>query len=325
MRGSIRYLAIGYLAAVATACGGGGDDDGDSAGAAGATSAAGMASPSAGSSNAGSPSAGGAPSTSAGASPVAGAPSTNGGAPATAGSTSSAGTLSTEGGAAATAGSTSSAGTPSTSGGASATAGSTSSAGTLAGGTGGGTSAPVTKSYTFTADLETWKAQYTSSAAMVPIIPLAMVTVAHDPAVGDPMPGAMKISVPYAAASQYAGVGVTLAAPVDLTGKTITAKVQILSGLGTPLDLMTNPGGAKLYVKSGAAFVYASGTFTNLAAQGTWINIAFALATPSYVDMSNPMNVFSAADIREIGIQFDTSATTTTPMAAVLLVDTVSY
>ncbi|HYO95167.1 MAG TPA: hypothetical protein VER33_11680 [Polyangiaceae bacterium] len=306
MRDSIGYVAIGCLALL-QACSATDDPDGAAAG--GSMSATG-GTPSTSSGGTPSTSNGGTPSTSTGGTPSTGNGGTgNGGTPATSGGTPGAmGGSSAIGGTATSGGSSGAGGTPSA-------------------GSGGSSGAPAvfTKSYTFDTDLETWKTQYTSSAPMVPLIDPLMVMVAHAPAQGSPTPGALQVSAPYAAASQYVGVGVSLATPVDLTGKTLTAKVQILSGLGTALDLMTNPGGAKLYVKSGMGFVYASGTFTNLTAQGTWITIQFVLATPGYTDVSNPANVFNAADIREIGIQFDTSATTTTASPAVLLVDSVSY
>lgn len=315
MRDSIGYVAIGCLALL-QACSATDDPDGAAAG--GSMSANG-GTPS--TSNGGTPgsTSGGTPSTGNG-----GTPSTaNGGTP----GTSNGGTPGTSGGTTGTNGGTPGATGGASTGGAATSGGSSATGGMPSAGAGGSAGEPamITKSYTFDSDLETWMTQYTSSAPMVAVIDKATVVVAHAPAQGSPTPGALQVSAPYAAASQYVGVGVLLATPVNLTGKTLTAKVQILSGLGSPLDLMTNPGGAKLYVKSGMGFVYASGTFTNLTAQGAWITIQFVLATPGYQDMSNPANVFSAADIREIGIQFDTSATTTTASPAVLLVDSVSY
>jgi hypothetical protein len=198
-------------------------------------------------------------------------------------------------------------------------------------GTGGGTA--VTKSYNFDADVETWKVQYTSSgvlpgdAGTAPIIAPADVMLSWFGTDGDPAtpPGAIQVNIPYTTASQYVGIGVSLAVGVDLTGKVITANVKVMSGLGSATDLMTNPGGAKLYAKSGAGYIYAAGTYTNVSVIGTWIPIRFDLTDPSFVDMTNDAGAFNPADIREIGIQFDTSGTSTTPQAAVDLVDSVAY
>ena len=184
--------------------------------------------------------------------------------------------------------------------------------------------------YPFETDLQTWKVQYTSSGmygtppVAAPLIAPADVVMTWTNAEGNPAPGAVKLEIPYATASQYVGVGISLAVGVDLTDKIIQAKVKVLSGLGDPLDLMTNPGGAKLYVKTGTGYVYAAGTFTNVTAVGTWIPITFDLAEPSYVAMSEAAT-FDPKDVREIGIQLDTSGTTTTAMPAVILVDSVTY
>lgn len=196
----------------------------------------------------------------------------------------------------------------------------------------GGSGEPLV--YPFDTDLQTWKLEYTSSGTYgppatpmtAPKILEADVGVAWTNMEGNPAtpPGAIKVSIPYATPSQYVGVGISLPVGVDLTDKIIRAKVKVLSGLGDPVDLMTNPGGAKLYVKTGVGYVYAAGTFTNLNVIGSWIAITFDLTAPSFVAMSEA-GTFDPKDVREIGIQFDTGSTTTTPMPAVELIDSVTY
>ena len=156
------------------------------------------------------------------------------------------------------------------------------------------------------------------------VIPLQAVTVEWTGSEGNPTLGAAKFSIPYRSASQYVGVGVILPVGADLTGKPLRARVKIASGFGDPLDLITNPGGVHLYVKTGASYVYATGTYTNLTAIGSWVTIEFDLSTPSFVSMTAG-DVFDPKDVRELGIQFDTSATTSTAQPAVVLVDSVGY
>jgi hypothetical protein len=225
-------------------------------------------------------------------------------------------------------GASSTGGAPATGGG---TSGSTSIAGT--GSSVGGSAAAATKSYNFDADLETWKVQYTSSgplpgdAGTAPLIAPGDVMASWNNMDGDPATpvGALQLNIPYSTASQYVGAGISLASKVDLTGKIIHANIKVVSGLGTAADLMTNPGGAKLYAKSGPGYVYAAGTYTSVTVAGTWITITFDLADPSYVDKTNDAGMFDPSDIREIGIQLDTSGTSTTAAPAVDLIDTVWY
>jgi hypothetical protein len=55
---------------------------------------------------------------------------------------------------------------------------------------------------------------------------------------------------------------------------------------------------------------------------GTWHTITFNLASPSYI---GDCMTFNPADIRELGIQFDTNSMSTTAEPAVVLIDTVTY
>jgi len=195
--------------------------------------------------------------------------------------------------------------------------------GSTTGGGGSGGSMAVTQAYTFDSDEEGWIVQYTSSGDGIDLIDKAAVTLSWV-AEGDP-DGALQADIPYESKSQYVGIGLSLATPVDLTGKTLRARVKVLSGLGEPEDLMTNPGGAKLYAKSGTGYVYANGVYNPITTIGTWLSISFNLAAPDFVDETNPAGAFDVTDIREIGIQFDTGGTSMTPMAAEILTDNVTY
>jgi hypothetical protein len=233
---------------------------------------------------------------------------------------------------------TGSAGAVATAGGAGLAAGGATATGasgstSIAGTSGASTGTTPSQSYTFDMDLQGWKVQYTSSgplpgdAGTAPVIAPADVMISLNNTDGDPAtpPGALQLNIPYSTASQYVGAGISLPVKVDLTGKIITANVKVVSGLGTALDLMSNGGGAKLYVKSGAGYVYAAGTYTSVTVTGVWIPLTFDLSDPSYIDMTNDAGTFNPSDIREIGIQLDTGGMTTTAEPAVDLIDSVSY
>jgi len=207
---------------------------------------------------------------------------------------------------------------------------------TSSAGTGGATM--KTKIYSFDADLEGWDFVYGSSGALPGDAGTATVIKKTDPGMtvkwvatgGDPAstPGAMEIDIPFTSAAQYVGVGINLGlaitgqAQLDLTGKVLTANVKLVSQAGDATDLMNNPDGAKLYAKSGMNYVYAAGAHLNTTV-GTWTTLSLDFSAPSSVDETN--GTFDPSDIREIGVQLETSGTTTTAMSAVVLVDTITY
>ena len=171
-----------------------------------------------------------------------------------------------------------------------------------------------------------------SSAAMdVDPVPKADVMISHNADEGEPDPGSLQLDIPYSAASQYVSAGVDIRPPSmraetdpgpDLSGKVITAWVMIQDGYGDAEELMTAPGNAKIYAKSGAAYVYASASVANLTTIGVWLKLTFEVDFPGY---EAEAGAFDATDIREIGIQFDTNAMSTTFAPAVVLVDSISY
>jgi len=186
-----------------------------------------------------------------------------------------------------------------------------------AGSGGSGASPSFEKSWTFASGLEGWDKLYGSPASLKTD---AMVTA--DPADGSPDKGSVKIEIPFSAADQKLDVGINLSTPADLTGKTLSAMIKLDSGLSTGTS---NPGGAKLYVKSGAGFVFADGGWNNLSVGG-FTKITRNPANPGFVDTANEAGAFNQADIREIGVEIATGSTATaTWSAAVVHLDTVGY
>lgn len=211
--------------------------------------------------------------------------------------------------------------------------GGASNAGSSAGGDTMVGSGGALQGYTFDADKEAWKVEFSNSgplpgtagaggSANYPEIPVADIMVTWLGTDGNPAtpPGALQVAIPYSTPSQYVSVGVSLTTPLDLTGKILHAKVKVVSGLGTDLD--KNPGGAKLYVKTGTLFKYAAGMYTNLSAIGTWIPLSLDVMDPATL---GPAGAIDPTAVVEIGIQFDTGGTTMTAMPAVELIDSVTY
>lgn len=224
-----------------------------------------------------------------------------------------------------TGGSSSSAGTSSNSAGTSSSAGKTSSAGTSSdGGTAsGGTSSSgtATKTFSFDADVEKFIIQDSSAAEGVTPVPKADVKLSHNADDGSPDPGSLQLDIPYDAASQYVSTGVNLDPGIDLTGKKLKAMVKIVSGYGSEEDIMTAPGNAKLYIKTGTTYLYASASVANITSIGTWVAIEFDPEFPGYQAEGD----LDLKDVKEIGIQMDTNSASTTASAAVVLIDSISY
>lgn len=212
------------------------------------------------------------------------------------------------------------AGTTSQAGSTSNTAGTTTAS---AGTSSGGSAATATPVYTFDTDTQGFKIQDSSGATGVDPVPKADIMLGFNADDGSPDPGALQLDIPYSAASQYVSTGVNIDPPgIDLTGKTIKAMVKIVSGYGSAEDIMTAPGNAKLYIKTGADYVYASASVANITTIGTWTAIDFITKFPDY---NANKETYDPTQVLEIGIQFDTNSASTTAAPAVVLVDSISY
>lgn len=203
------------------------------------------------------------------------------------------------------------------------TAGTTTASAGTSGSSAGGSAATAMPVYTFDTDTQGFKIQDSSGATGVDPVPKADIMLGFNADDGNPDPGALQLDIPYSAASQYVSTGVNIDPPgIDLTGKTIKAMVKIVSGYGSAEDIMTAPGNAKLYIKTGADYVYASASVANITAIGTWTAIDFITKFPDY---NADKDAYDPTQVLEIGIQFDTNSASTTAEPAVVLVDSISY
>lgn len=211
--------------------------------------------------------------------------------------------------------------------------------GSSTGGTGGGGPLPVmtTRSFDVASDVcpiptmenmaGCWRLVDTNADPNTSTpVPAADITFRHTTDDGDPEAGAFEATIPYDQPSQWVSFGINFD-QVDLSNRIISAKIKIASGPGTPEELMTAPVGTKVYAKSGTAYCYANGAYFNQGdtghTVGEWQTIQFnLLRRPDYVATGC---TFDAADIREIGVQFDTNSMLMNATEAVVLIDTVTY
>jgi hypothetical protein len=164
---------------------------------------------------------------------------------------------------------------------------------------------------TFDTSLQQWSFLFSSN-------PPAASTAAFDGAVGQPDPGSAMLTIPFvpnpssATTNEQVDFGINFAAPMDLSGKTLTARVKLDAGLGA------SGGGAKLIIKSGAAFVYADGGFQNLT-PGDWITLTTSFDTPGFAGAG-----YTPTQIVQVDVEIQANGATAFTTATVHI-DTVGY
>jgi len=147
-------------------------------------------------------------------------------------------------------------------------------------------------------------------------------TLSHEDGEGDPEPGSAMVTIPfdYTGTGQDAGLQkVHLSYPLtaeDLTGRTASASIMLVSGGSEECPIS-----GKLFIKSGADYVWADGGAVNLTT-GMWTELTLVADDPSYIDNET----YDPAEINQIGIEVSpNNATTCTTTEVVVLVDTIAY
>jgi len=165
-------------------------------------------------------------------------------------------------------------------------------------GSGGSTAGDLTEvmSFTFDADLEGFEVGWAESGGSQDTALQDATTLTWDSANGNPDPGAMSSTSPFAGPENKAQLQITVSS-TDLTDGTVTAWIRLESGLSTD---EANPGGAKLFVKSGSGYVWASGPWANLV-EGEWTQLTLNTALPDYEDAG-----FDPSQIVQLGVEFET-------------------
>jgi hypothetical protein len=165
--------------------------------------------------------------------------------------------------------------------------------------------------YTFDAGTEGWTLYATSPERLE-----AGTEIRHDSQNGDKTPGALRMSAPFDAPNQKIEVQANVS-PIDMRGRTIVARVRLGSGLSSDA---TNPGGIKLFVKTGEAYNYASGAWAYLLPGQGWVDVTFDCDAPVLVP-----NEFDASSVRQLGVELRTFSETTSVSPAVVYLDAVSF
>lgn len=160
------------------------------------------------------------------------------------------------------------------------------------GGTNGGGS--FVEVWDFSADTEGFVPGFSSPDATLK----DMALVTHDAAEGDPAPGSLAVTIPFSAPEEKVTIALNFPAAIDMSGRTLTARVRLDSGFGT--DPMV-PGGAKLYAKTTAAYVYADGGWLNQDMPGVWNTLTLTLDSPEgYL----AEGAWTPSEVLEIGVEF---------------------
>ncbi len=153
---------------------------------------------------------------------------------------------------------------------------------------------------TFDTDAQGWMLNkfvdttYTNLAATPPL-GLIPPRFGFTPTAGDPSPGSLALGVTYSDFNQYADVIVNPFPPIDLSGKTVHARVRLVSS-------SFPRGGFQLHVSTGSTFVFAGNFFdASLLPPGVWVPIDFDLTT-----VTDP--AFDASQVVQIGVQFFSGA-----------------
>lgn len=165
--------------------------------------------------------------------------------------------------------------------------------------------------YAFDGNLQGWQLYATSPERL-----FSGTRVAHDAQNGDQTPGVLEIGAPFDAPNQKVEVQVTFD-PVNLTGRTLHARVRLGSGLGGDAN---HPGGIKLFAKSGDDYAYASGAWTLLPPGGGWLDVTLDCDDPILVPEE-----FDPSTVRQVGVELRTFDDTTQVSPAVVYVDSLGY
>jgi hypothetical protein len=138
-------------------------------------------------------------------------------------------------------------------------------------------------------------------------------TLTFDSTTGNPSPGSLKVTATFTDYNQYIDPIINFSS-LDLTGKTLHAKVMLMSG--------TWPGYAVIHASSTSTYIYDAKGYGGLTA-GAWTDLAFDLNTATTTG-------WMASQVVQLGIQVGTGAPPDAgvklpaPIPVVLFIDTVT-
>lgn len=179
-------------------------------------------------------------------------------------------------------------------------------------GTGGTSPLPA---WNFDSDTQGWFVVYS-----VPEELTELTTLRHSAQDGDPRNGSLEVSLPYSAVSQKVEVALRLHPALDLRGKTLFARIKLVSGCGSHPD---RPCGVYAYVKSGPGLDYSTPGWkdsgNSLDVGRDWFTIQYTIE-----DDDLAARAVEAQNVGEIGIEFNTGSIGDFSNA-VVLIDSVHF
>jgi len=149
----------------------------------------------------------------------------------------------------------------------------------------------------FDSNLQTWSIGYNPASLATQLV--------WDAAVGNPAAGSASLYVPFSGPSNQQITFSLGISPTDMTGKTFSAMLRLDSGMNSNA---TYPGNANIYLKSTGAYIYGGSLATNLdstSGSPTWVTLTLNADSPN----GTVNGGYTPTDIREIGIQINTSST----------------
>jgi hypothetical protein len=227
-------------------------------------------------------------------------------------------------------------GVPNTGGSGISSAGSSGSSGGLPNASGGYTGTSYANCFDFTTSTEKWSKTYAYVSLLTDwttrddaAATALLVNTVADWKGGNGYAGIngfVQLTIPFATSqSEYQGLYYAYpsdSSPLQLKDKTVHAFVKLLSGM-TAND-PSKPSGAKLVVKSGPDYFHGDGGWVNLF-PGDWVELTIDVSYPN-LDASGDPALYDPNDIRELGIEIDTSGSATAVEApGVVMIDHVCY
>lgn len=130
----------------------------------------------------------------------------------------------------------------------------------------------------------------------------ATTELLHDATAGSPGAGSVRLEIPFSGPEERVSLQFAAADPLDLTGRTLTARVRVDTWNGSSTTAWP---GALLFVISGDDFCWAAHGWTNLTEAPDWIELRFPLADADFGECAGA----ALTDVRRVGVQINSGQT----------------
>jgi hypothetical protein len=143
-------------------------------------------------------------------------------------------------------------------------------------------------------------------------------TIAFDDAVGNPNPGALRITAPYSGSNQYVDVQKDFGSSnlQNLAGKTLYVRIRATEGTFMG-------GGVQVYAITTNNFVF-GGKFTNFVANSNWQEFNVNVSAPTNGAGASPSSGYDPTQVRLFGVQLNSGASGATSAPVTFHIDSFS-